>query len=51
VLRGAVLVRDGEFVGSRTGGRFCPRTLLPEVVGPSADFGYTFRAESPADRV
>ena len=51
VLRGAVLVRDGEYVGSRTSGRFCPRALLSEVVGGSPDFGYTFQARSSADSV
>jgi dihydropyrimidinase len=42
VLRGSVLVENEEFVGSKTGGRFVPRTLLPEVV--SGDFEFTSRA-------
>jgi dihydropyrimidinase len=44
VLRGSVLVENEEFVGSKTGGRFVPRTLLPEVV--SGDFGFTFQARA-----
>ena len=34
------------FVGSKTGGRFVPRTLLPEVV--SGDFAFTFEARPGA---
>jgi dihydropyrimidinase len=49
VLRGSILVRNGEFVGSRTGGEFHPRSLLAEVVGGSPDFGYTFLASDGAD--
>ena len=39
VLRGAVLVESEAWVGSKTGGRFVPRTLLPEVL--AGDFGFT----------
>jgi dihydropyrimidinase len=39
ILRGSMLVEDGEFVGSRTGGRWFPRTMLPEVL--SGDFGFS----------
>jgi dihydropyrimidinase len=42
VLRGSVLVENEEFVGSKTGGHFVPRTLLPEVV--SGDFDFTSQA-------
>ena len=42
ILRGAVLVENEEFVGSKTGGRFVPRKLLPEVV--SGDFTVTSQA-------
>jgi len=44
ILRGTAIVEDGEFVGSKTGGRFVPRTLLPEVV--NADFGFTFESQA-----
>ncbi len=33
ILRGSVLVENENYVGSKTGGRFLPRTLLPEVAG------------------
>ena len=39
VLRGAVLVENEAWVGSRGGGRFVPQTLLPEVV--AGDFAFT----------
>jgi dihydropyrimidinase len=39
VLRGAVLVENEAWVGSRGGGRFVPRALLPEVV--AGDFAFT----------
>jgi dihydropyrimidinase len=32
LLRGQALVRDGNFVGSRTGGRFIPRRLDPRAL-------------------
>lgn len=41
ILRGAVLVEDGRFVGSKTGGRFVPRTLLPEIVSSPLDASLT----------
>ena len=47
ILRGSVLVENEEFVGSKTGGRFVPRTLLPEVV--SGDF--TFTSEAVGDPI
>jgi len=43
VLRGSLIVQDGEFVGSKTGGQFVPRKLLPQVV--SGDFSFTFEAQ------
>jgi dihydropyrimidinase len=43
ILRGSVIVEDETFVGSKTGGKFVPRTLLPEVV--SGDFAFTFEAQ------
>jgi len=42
VLRGSVLVENEEFIGSKTSGRFVPRTLLPEVI--SGDFAFTSEA-------
>ena len=38
ILRGEVLVENEVFVGSKTGGRFLPRTLLPEIVSHPPDF-------------
>lgn len=46
VLRGSVIVRDEQFVGSKSGGRFVPRTLLPEVL--NGDFAFTFEAQPEA---
>jgi dihydropyrimidinase len=42
ILCGSVIVENEEFIGSKTGGRFVPRTLLPEVV--SGDFSFTSEA-------
>jgi dihydropyrimidinase len=42
ILRGSVLVENEQWVGSKTGGQFLPRTLLPEVVGRSPDLSATF---------
>jgi len=42
ILRGSVLVEDGAFVGSRTDGRWQPRTMLPEVL--SGDFAFSSEA-------
>ena len=41
ILRGSVLVADGNWVGSRTGGRFIERTLLPELTGRPPDLSLT----------
>ena len=41
ILRGSVLVSDGDWVGSRTGGRFVERTLLPELRGRPPDLSLT----------
>jgi dihydropyrimidinase len=43
ILRGSVLVENEVFVGSKTGGKFVPRTLTPEVVGRPPDPGATGR--------
>ena len=37
IRRGQVLVREGNYVGSRTDGRFVERTLLPELMAPQLD--------------
>ena len=42
ILRGSVLVEGEQWVGSKTGGQFKPRTLLPEVV--AGDFAFTSEA-------
>ena len=49
ILRGSVLVENGEWAGSKTGGRYLSRTLLPEVVGGSPDLTSTFASrDAPA---
>ncbi len=45
VLRGAVLVENGSYTGSKTSGRFLKRRLLPEVIGARPDRDFTFRAK------
>jgi dihydropyrimidinase len=48
ILRGSVLVENGEWVGSKTGGRYLPRKLLPEVVSGTPDLSATFASrEAP----
>jgi dihydropyrimidinase len=42
ILRGTALVEDGRWVGSRTGGQYLPRTLLPEIVATPPDRSATF---------
>jgi dihydropyrimidinase len=37
ILRGSVLVENEVFVGSKAGGKFVPRTLLPEIVSRPPD--------------
>jgi dihydropyrimidinase len=37
ILRGEVLVENGVFVGSKTGGQFLPRKLPPEILSGPAD--------------
>jgi dihydropyrimidinase len=48
ILRGSVLVENEVFVGSKTGGKFVPRTLAPEIVGRPPDPGATGRAPAQA---
>ncbi|MEZ5098516.1 MAG: amidohydrolase family protein [Thermoleophilia bacterium] len=38
ILRGSVIVEDGEFVGSRTGGRYLKRALRPELLAGDPGF-------------
>lgn len=42
ILRGTILVENEEYVGSKTGGRFLPRTLLEKV--REGNFGLTSEA-------
>jgi dihydropyrimidinase len=44
ILRGTPLVENDRWVGSKTGGRYLPRTLMPEVVGASPDLSATFES-------
>jgi dihydropyrimidinase len=44
ILRGTPLVENERWVGSKTGGRYLPRTLVPEVVGASPDLSATFES-------
>jgi len=41
ILRGNVIVENEQFVGSKSGGQFVPRTLLPEVVSWPPDYSFT----------
>ena len=50
ILRGSVLVADGNWVGSRTGGRFIERTLLPELTGRPPDLSLTSERRSRGPR-
>ncbi len=45
ILRGTPLLENEQWVGSKTGGQYIPRTLLPEIVGSAPDFSATY--ESP----
>lgn len=44
VLRGRVVYENGGYVGSRTGGRFVERKLLPEILASPADHSLTFES-------
>ena len=44
ILRGTPLVENEQWVGSKTGGQYLPRTLLPEIVGPSPNLSATFES-------
>jgi len=45
ILRGEVLVENENYVGSKAGGRFVPRKLLPEVVSHPPNFELTFESK------
>ena len=48
ILRGSVLVENEQWVGSKTGGQYLPRKLLPEIASRTPDFSATFAsAEAP----
>jgi dihydropyrimidinase len=47
ILRGTPLVENEQWVGSKTGGNYLPRTRLPDVVGADADLTAT-RETAPA---
>jgi len=44
ILRGTPLVENEQWVGSRTGGQYLPRTLMPEIAGGSPQFATTFES-------
>lgn len=44
ILRGTVLVDDGQWVGPKAAGQFLSRTLLPEIVRQPLEAGTTFRS-------
>jgi dihydropyrimidinase len=44
ILRGTPLVENEQWVGSKTGGQYLPRTLMPEIVGPGHDLSATFES-------
>ena len=44
ILRGTPLVENELWVGSKTGGRYLPRTLLPDVVSAHPDLSATYEA-------
>jgi dihydropyrimidinase len=44
ILRGTPLVENEQWVGSKTGGRYLPRTLMAEIVGASHDLSATFES-------
>jgi hypothetical protein len=48
ILRGSVLVENERYVGSKSGGRFVPRTLLPSAVSRPPDFSLTHESSRSA---
>jgi dihydropyrimidinase len=48
ILRGSVLIENEQWVGSKTGGRYLSRKLLPEIASRTPDLSATFAsAEAP----
>jgi len=47
IMRGSVLVEDERYVGSKSGGEYIPRTLLPEIAGGAPDFSFTRQSLEP----
>jgi hypothetical protein len=48
ILRGSVLVENDDWVGSKTGGQYLSRKLLPEIASRAPDLSATFAsAEAP----
>jgi hypothetical protein len=46
ILRGSVLVENEQWVGSKTGGQYLSRKLLPEVVSGTPDLSATFASSA-----
>jgi dihydropyrimidinase len=48
ILRGSVLIENEQWVGSKTGGQYLSRKLLPEIASRTPDLSATFAsAEAP----
>jgi len=45
ILRGTPLLEDERWTGTKTAGRFLPRRLIPEIIGPAPDHSVTFESE------
>jgi dihydropyrimidinase len=45
ILRGSVLIEDEQWVGSKTDGRYLPRTLLPEIARRPPDLSATLASQ------
>jgi hypothetical protein len=50
LLRGEVLIENGNYVGSRNAGRYMPRRLAPEVIATPLDPSLTRTSLSAAVR-
>lgn len=48
ILRGSSLVENEQWVGSKTGGQYIPRKLLPEIVGQTPDHSATYESAKVA---
>jgi hypothetical protein len=45
ILRGSVLIENEQWVGSKTDGRYLPRTLLPEIARRPPDLSATLASQ------